>query len=148
MSIGDSLAESIERAILEFPGTAGQQLLELLAPVAIATMAVFAAIYIVAHVALVGFAADIVAAGLLLITLKMAGDEVAAIVQEIADFGSIASSAKTKSDLDNACRSPVSAFSTLGVEVVVAILLPKAGKAANPIWSPLDRRTPSRVRYR
>ena len=136
MSIGDRLAESIKRAILKFPGTAGQQLLELLTPEAIATMAVFAAIYIIAHVALVGFAADIVAAGLLLITLKMAGDEVAAIVQEIADFASIASSAKTESDLDNAADHLASAISTLGVEVVVAILLHKAGKAAKPYLKP------------
>ena len=95
MPIGDRLAESIKRATLKLPGETGERIRELLTPEALVTAAVFTAVFIIAQSIPAGWLADVVVAGLLLVTLNMAVDEVAAIIQEIVAFVSTVSNAKT-----------------------------------------------------
>lgn len=136
MSNGDRLLEAVKRAVWKIPNEARKGFEELLTPESIASMAVFTSIYVISQYTPFGWAADVVAAGLLVTTLYMAGGEVVTIVQNLADFASIASNAKTESELDQAAGHLATAVTKLGVDVVIAILLHKAGKAAGPYLKP------------
>jgi hypothetical protein len=136
LSTGDRLLEAVKRAIAKAPEKTGEHLKGLLTEEAIASMALFATIYVISQLTPAGWIADVVAAGLLVATLDMTGDEVVEIVQHLASFANIASNAKTEADLDQAADHLATAVTKIGVDVVLAILLHKAGKAAGPYLKP------------
>ncbi len=136
MSDSDRLVEAVKRAIRKFPGQTGERFKELLTPEAIAGMVAFTGVYIVSQLTPAGWVADVIAAGLLLATLYMLGEEAVAIIQNLADFASIATSAKTESDIDEAADHLAIALTKIEVDVILAILLHKAGKAAKPYVKP------------
>jgi hypothetical protein len=66
----------------------------------------------------------------------MVGSEVVEVVKHLADFVSLASNAKTDADFDRAGEHFAIAVSKVGVDVAVAVLTHKAGKAAKPYLKP------------
>ena len=136
MSDSDRLAEAVKRAVPKLPGETGERLKELLTPEAIGAMVAFTGVYIVSQLTPAGWIADVIAAGLLITTLYMGGSEIAAILENLGDFATIASSAKTESDLDVAADHLAIAVTKIGVDVILAILLHKAGAAAKPYVKP------------
>jgi hypothetical protein len=131
MTTAEKLAEAVRRAIAMMPGEIGERLKELLTPEAIAMMAGFAAAYVVSQVTPVGWVADIIVGGLLAATVLMVGSEVIDIVKLLIGFSEKASSAATDEDLDQAARLFATAVTKAGVDILMAILFHKAGKAAN-----------------
>jgi hypothetical protein len=131
MTTAEKLAEAVRRAIALLPGEIGERLKELLSPEAIAMMAGFAAAYVVSQVTPIGWVADIIVGGLLAATVLMVGSEVIDIVKLLIGFAEKASAAATEQDLDQAAQLFAAAVSKAGVDILMAILFHKAGKAAN-----------------
>ena len=132
MSIGAKVAEAISRSISKLPEQSAERIKEMLTPEAIATMAAFTTAYVVSQLTPAGWAADVMIGGLIVITLAMLGEEAIAVVQELMAFGSKAANARSEADLDAAAQHFATAVTKVGIDVVMAILFHKAGKAARP----------------
>jgi hypothetical protein len=153
MSTGEKLAEAISRG--HYVGEAGKRLGELVTKEAIATMVFYTTIYIASQITPAGWFADIVAGGLLLATVFMVGPEIIDVVQHLLDFAKLASNATTDKELDEAGDHFATAITKVGIDVVMAILFHKAGKAVKPYLKPppgslvvVDMVTPDGMRMR
>ena len=113
-----------------------KRLKELLTPESIAMMVGFTTLYVASQVTPAGWAADILAGGLFLVTVFMIGTEVVEVVRHLAEFGSGAVDAKNEKELEAAADHLAFAISKVTVDVIVAILMHKAGKAAEPYIKP------------
>ncbi len=125
------IKKAVESAIGQLGGELGERLKELLSPEAIAIMAAFVAAYIFSQLCPVGWLADIVVAGLIAATIIMLKDEAISIVELLIKFVEKAEGAKSISDINEAGQALAAAVTKAGVDIIVAILLHKAGKAAN-----------------
>lgn len=128
-------AEKISRAVSlsgeKLGGQAGERIKELLTPQAIGMMAAFTAAYIVSQTTPIGWVADILVAGLIAATVLMVGSEAAEIVRLLIEFFDMASSAKSDADLDKAADLFAKAITKAGIDIIIAIIFHKAGKAAD-----------------
>jgi hypothetical protein len=131
MSITEKLLEAMLRAIGLLPGEVGERLKELLTPEALATMAAFTTAYVVSQITPVGWIADIIVGGLVAATVLMLGSEAIEVVKLLIGFSQKAAGATTEADLDQAAQLLAAAVSKVGVDIILAILFHKAGKAAN-----------------
>lgn len=136
MSTGDRLAEAVKRVGNSLKPELRARVAELLTPEAIGMMVAFTAIYVASQLTPAGWVADIIAGGLLVVSVLMIGSEIVTVVQNIADFARIAANAQTDADFDTAAQHLAFAITKIGVDVVLAILLHKAGKAAKPYLKP------------
>lgn len=128
-------AEKISRAVTrsgdKFKGQLGTRIKELLTPESIAMMVAFAAAYVVSQTTPIGWVADVLVAGLIAATILMVGREAIDIVHLLIDFFDVATKAQSDADIDHAADLFAQALTKAGVDIVVAILFHKAGKAAN-----------------
>ncbi|WP_217994940.1 DUF4157 domain-containing protein [Methylogaea oryzae] len=131
MSTGAKIFESITRSFRKLPGQGWERLKELLTPEAIAMMVGFTAAYVVSQTTPVGWVADIIVGGLIAATVLMVGREAIDIVKLLIAFSKKASGATSEQDLDQAAELLATAVSKAGVDIILAILFHKAGKAAN-----------------
>lgn len=129
MQPSEKIVEAIQRSFEKMPGETGERLKELLTPEAIALMVVFLSAYVVSQVTPYGWLADLIVLGLLIVTLALVGREVVEIAKLLIDFYSKAINAKSKEDLDEAAELFARAVTKAGVDVIVAIIFHKAGKA-------------------
>src|SRR5262249_34974072 len=132
MSSAEKISKAISHSIEsgKIGGELGARVKELLTPESIAIMAAFAAAYVVSQTTPAGWLADILVAGLIAATVLMVGKEVVDIVQLLIEFFDTATNAKSDSDIDRASEFFARALTKAGVDIVVAILFHKAGKAA------------------
>jgi hypothetical protein len=131
MSTGAKFAEAMSRSLSKLPGQGWERLKELLTPESIAVMVAFTTAYVVSQTTPIGWVADIIVAGLLAVTVLMLGNEAIEIVKLLIEFSKKASGATSEKDLDEAAELFAKAVSKAGVDIVIAILFHKAGKAAN-----------------
>jgi hypothetical protein len=125
------LKKALEFGIDQCGDQLKERLKELLSPESLAIIAAFAVAYIISQTTPIGWVADILVAGMLAATILMVGKEAIDIVKLLIDFVEKAESAKSESDLKEAGKSFAIAVTKAGVDIIVAILLHKAGKAAN-----------------
>lgn len=131
MTLEEKLTAVVNRSFSKLPGEVGERLKELLTPGALALMVGFAAVYVVSQTTPVGWVADILVAGLIVATVLMVGSEVVEIVKLLIDSFDKASRANSEDDLDAAAELFARAVSKAGIDIIMAILFHKAGKAAN-----------------
>jgi len=132
MTLGDKFKKVITLAITEkLKGEGADRLKELLTPEAILTMAAFTAVYVASQLTPVGWVADILVGALLAATILMLGQEAIEIVKLLIEFCRKTSNAKSDPDYDEAATLFARAVSKLGIDIILAILFHKAGKAAN-----------------
>lgn len=131
MSTADKLLEGMRRSLPKLGGELGKRLQELLSPESIAIMLAFATAYIISQTTPIGWVADILIAAMIAATVLMLGPEVVEIVKELMKFLDKSVGAKSDADFDEAGQHFATAVTKAGVDIVVAILLHRAGKAAN-----------------
>jgi Domain of unknown function (DUF4157) len=129
--VDEKITAAIQKAIPKLPGEVGNRLKELLTPQSLALIAAFAAAYVFSQTTPIGWVADIVVGALIVATVVMVGQEAIDVVKLLISFVDRAVNAKSEEDLDAAGQDLATAISKVGVDIVVAILLHKAGKAAN-----------------
>jgi len=142
-----STAEKISRAISlsgdKIGGQVGERIKELLTPQAIATMAAFTAAYVISQTTPIGWVADILVAGLIAATVLMVGSEAVEIVKLLMQFFEMASNAKSVPDLEKAAEVFAKALTKAGIDIIIAIIFHKAGKALD--LKPSQPRSPGLV---
>jgi uncharacterized protein DUF4157/nucleic acid/nucleotide deaminase of polymorphic system toxin len=136
MATSAKISEALTRSISKIPGQTSERIRELLTPESLATIVTFTSLYIASQLTPAGWIADIIAAGLLIATVAMTGSEVVEVVKHLIAFGDKASSAVSEKDLNEAADHFAIAVTKVGIDVVAAILLHKAGKAAKPYLKP------------
>jgi hypothetical protein len=130
MSTADKIGKTVEFAAAELGPELGKRLKELLTAESIATMAAFLTVYVVSQATPAGWVADVIGGGLLLVSVLMIGTEIIDVVEHLVAFSDLAINAKSEQDLREAGKHLATAITKVGVDVVVAILFKKAGKAA------------------
>lgn len=139
------LKKAVESAIGQLGGELGERLKELLTPESLAIMAAFVIAYVVSQTTPIGWLADILIAGMIAATILMVGSEAIEIVKLLIQFVDKAESAKSQADIDAAGKALATAITKAGVDVILAILLHKAGKSAN--LKPPSPRSPGIVDF-
>lgn len=136
MSASDKLVKAIKRSADFMGGELGKRIDELLTPQSIAMMMGFAALFIAAQATPAGWVADGLAVIGLVASAALIGFEVSEVINHIRAFIDTASNAATNADIDVAAKHFATAVTKVGVDVILAILLHKAGKAAKPYIKP------------
>jgi hypothetical protein len=113
---------SVQDAARKLPGEVGNELGKLVEPEALAVMVSVLTVWGLAHLLGVGFAADIV---LLVVGAAALGGVAIQAGNEVAQFVSRTTTAKTDEDIDAAGTHLSRAISLIGVQAVLAILLKK-----------------------
>ncbi|MBR8832509.1 MAG: DUF4157 domain-containing protein [Stigonema ocellatum SAG 48.90 = DSM 106950] len=131
LSTTEKFSKAISRAIEsdKFSDEAKNRLRELLTGENLAIMAAFTGVYIASQVTPAGWVADGIGIALIIASAVMIGPEVVTIIKHLKGFVQKASNAKNDEDLDAAGEDLAIAVTKIGVDVAIAILLHKAGKA-------------------
>jgi len=116
-----------------------ERLKELLEPASIATMVGFTVLFLFLQTNPLGWGADtllLIGGVALLVGLGLTMNEVSAIIDHLSAFFSLSMRAKTEAELQAAGDHLADAITKIGVDIVLAILLHKAGKAAKSVVKP------------
>ncbi len=131
LSTGEKIGKAIELSAGKLGGETGKRISELLTPKSIAIMVAFTGAYVFSQTTPVGWLADIIVVGLIAATVWMLGQEAIEIIKLLIEFFKTASEATNEEGIDHAAVLFAQAITKVGVDIIVAILFHKAGKAAN-----------------
>ncbi len=140
LSSAQLLLEVLKRAMRMVPGQAGEKLMSLTSPTALAVLAGTLVVWAASHAVGVGEAVDLLMLGVGFLFL---GHEALDVFKHLSSFASIALRARSERDLDVAARHLADAISILGVDVVVAFLMHGAGKAWSNRYRPTIKANPN-----
>jgi hypothetical protein len=126
LSPAQLLGEVIRRAIRMVPGEAGEKLMSLLSPTALAVLAGTLTLWAASHAVGVGEAVDLLMLG---VGFLFIGHEALDAISHLGSFVSLTLRAKSERDLDAAAHHLADAIAILGVDVIVVFLTHGAGKA-------------------
>lgn len=113
------------KAALLLPGDAGQRLLALITPAALATMATVTGLWAAAHFFGAGEVADVI---LLFVGIAALGGSALEAGKHLVAFALKTSDARTEHDLDEAARHLAIAVSIMGIDFTIALLLHRKPK--------------------
>ena len=112
----------ISKAAVLLPSDVGQQLLAMVTPSALATMAGVIVVWAGAHFFGIGEIADLV---LLIVGWVAVGGVALEAAKKLFDFATKTNAARSEGDLDVAAKDLADAITLLGVNTVLALLLKK-----------------------
>lgn len=115
-------------------GAVGAKLRELATPANLAVLMAFVGLYIAAQATPAGWAADGIAIVTLVASAMLIGKELSGVIDEVRAFVRLCEN--PNGDLDAAAQHLANAASTVGIDVLLAIILHKAGSAAKPYIKP------------
>jgi len=150
-STGEKIQASIERSFPLLPGDVVQEIRGMLTPAALAIMAGVMVLWGISHFFAVG---EVVDALLVVTGALLMGPVALEVAQNLYQFGTLSTGAKSQADLDAAARHFSVAVAKGGVQAVMAILMwrgargrPRASKPAAPLEPPtnLNAVPPSRI---
>ncbi|MEB5707699.1 hypothetical protein [Pantoea anthophila] len=122
MDMHQKLELAITKAAKLLPGDVGEQLLAMLTPSALATMAAITGVWAGAHFFGIGELADLI---LIVAGWVAVGGVAVEASKKLYEFVKTTYSARTESDLDEAATCLAAAITLIGVDTVMAILLKK-----------------------
>jgi hypothetical protein len=138
MAREEKLKQVFLRAAKLLPGEAGQALLAVVSPGALATMVGVLVVWAGAHFFGVGEIADVV---LLIVGYAAIGGVAIEAAKELFEFGRLTLNAASNADLDKAAAHLAKAISLIGVQTVLALLMKK--KPGDIFDKPLTRMRPA-----
>jgi hypothetical protein len=115
-------------------GAVGAKLRELATPANLAVLMAFVGLYIAAQATPAGWVADGIAIVTLVASAMLIGKELSGVIDEVRAF--IGLCENPNGDLDAAAQHLANAATTVGIDVLLAIILHKAGGAAKPYIKP------------
>jgi hypothetical protein len=115
-------------------GAVGAKLKELATPANLAVLMAFVGLYIAAQATPAGWVADGIAVVTLVASAMLIGKELSGVIDEVRAFVSLCEN--PNGDLDAAAQHLANAATTVGIDVLLAIILHKAGSAAKPYIKP------------
>lgn len=119
------LTEAAYRAAGHLPGDMRDEFLKLLTPEALLMMGGMVAVFAASQYLGVGIVVDI----LLVAGFVMAGAQARAVAEDVVKFYQIASRAKSSAELDRAGKHLAAAVAVVGVQLIVALVTHRVGKA-------------------
>jgi hypothetical protein len=140
-TIAERLAEVIRRAAARLPGEAGDKLLALVSPMALASMALVLGAWAASHAVGIGEAADLllIAGGVIFI-----GREAVDAAMHLGGFVSATFGASSEADLDRAASHLSSMVAIVGIDAALVLLTRGAVRANRSRFRPSARADPTR----
>jgi hypothetical protein len=130
--LDQKLQASLKASTKYFEGEWGDRFNELISPTSLGIMAGMTGLWAISQATPVGWIADGIALFLISVTIFFVGKEAKEIAELLVQFFSLTLNAKSQSDFDLAGKAFAAAVTKASIDIIMAILFHKGGKALGP----------------